>query len=105
MTLAVCRAADDRLPPTLLAFSAAKEQQVQQLATDLKLEVPPEISGFFKAAVHGDYPMVTNTLARLVPEYVASYKTNVAGLPAWIPFWQPITEVESAYEAFATGGK
>ena len=90
-------------PPPLLAFSAAKEQQVRALATNLHLTVSPEINGFFKSAARGDYTVVTNTIARLAVEYVASYK-NPAKLPAWCPFWQPMTEVESAYTAFATGG-
>ena len=107
MSLFVCRAADDRVsqyPSQLLKFSATKEQQVRMLATNLNISLPPEIRDFFDAARNGDCAMVTNTIERLGPKYVASYHNSGEKLPEWIPFWQPMTEVESAYEAFAAGG-
>jgi hypothetical protein len=103
----VCGAADDRVsqyPPQLFKFSAAKEQQVRMMATNLNIPVPPEIRDFFNAARNGGYAAVTNTIERLGPEVLALYKNPGGSLPAWIPFWQPLTEVESAYETFATGG-
>ena len=44
----VVRAADGPFPPQLIAFSQAKEQQVRQLAADLKIAEPPEIRDFFR---------------------------------------------------------
>lgn len=103
----VCRADDgqtSQYPPQLLKFSAAKEQQVRTLARDLNIKVPPEVSEFFKAAARGDFAAVTNTIIRLAPEYWASYKMPAGDQPAWIPLWQPMTEVQGAYIPFATGG-
>ena len=102
-----CQAADQQAsqyPQQLLTFSATKEQQVRGIAADLKITVPSEISRFFAAATHGDYTVITNTMAQLAPQYAAMFKNPSGSLPAWSPFWQPMTEVESAYEAFATGG-
>ena len=92
-----------RFPPQLLTFSAAKEQQVRQLAKDLNLAVPQVVSDFFKSAEQGDCAAVTNTIEQLGPQFLASFK-DTNHVPSWIPFWQPMTEVESAYEAFAAGG-
>ncbi len=101
VTLPVAEAG--QFPQQLMKFSTAKEQQVRQLAKDLDLTIPQVVSNFFTAAEHGDCAFVTNTIERLVPQYRASYKST-NDLPLWIPFWQPMTEVESAYEAFAIGG-
>jgi hypothetical protein len=103
----VCWAEDEqnsRYPTQLLRFTAAKEEQVRNLAKDLNIKVPTEISEFFKAAARRDYTVVTNTIARLAPEYVASYKKPSRDAPAWVPLWQPMTEVEGAFTAFAEGG-
>jgi len=102
-----CRADDEQTsqyPPQLLKFSAAKEQQVRNIARDLNIKVPPEVSEFFKAAARGDFVAVTNTIFRLAPEYHASYKMPTGDQPAWVPLWQPMTEVQGAYIPFATGG-
>jgi len=101
----VLRAAEaDRFPKQLLAFSAAKEQQVRQLAKDLDLKLPPEIIDYFKSATQGDYESVSNAFARLVPEYANAYRNPPGSRPEWTPFFQPMNEVESAYELFAVGG-
>jgi hypothetical protein len=89
----------------LFKFSAAKEAQVRLMARTLDVPVPSEVRDFFDVAGKGDGPAVTNTIGRLAPEYVASYQKPPGKQPAWVPFWQPMTEVESAYEAFATGGE
>jgi hypothetical protein len=81
------RAADDRVSqyaPKLLKFSAAKEQQVRMMATNLNISVPTEIRDFFNAAQNGDYAVVTNTIERLGPVYVASYHNPGGKLPEWI---------------------
>ncbi len=92
-----------QFPPQLLAFSAAKERQAQQLAKDLNVGLPPVVSDFFKSAKQGDCAAVTNAIEQLGPQFLASFK-DTNHVPSWIPFWQPMTEVESAYEAFAVGG-
>ncbi len=43
------------LPPVVLAFCAAKEQQVKQLAAKLKAEVLPTALNYFEAAKKGDF--------------------------------------------------
>jgi hypothetical protein len=99
----VCRAADDRFPPQLLNFSAAKQQQAHHLAADLKLEVSPDIWDFFKAADQGDWLGVTNAFARLKwrsIQYQGSYNDPTVSSPVW----QTLIEVQTAYEAFAAGG-
>ena len=92
-----------QFPPQLRTFSAAKEQQVRQLAKDLKVGLPQVVSDFFKSAEQGDCAAVTKTIEQLGPQFLASFK-DTNHVPSWIPFWQPMTEVESAYEAFAAGG-
>lgn len=91
-------------PTQLFAFSASKEQQVRTLAKDLGIKVPPEIDDFFKSASRGDYTGVTNIIARLASELWGPRGHSAGEQPAWVPLWQPMTEVESAYTAFATGG-
>ena len=92
-----------QFPPQLLTFSAVKEQQVRQMARELHLPVPTVVSNFFKSATGRDYAAVTNTIEQLGPQFLASFK-DTNNVPSWLPFWQPMTEVESAYEAFANGG-
>ena len=104
----VCQAADDKanqFPPQLFEFSVAKEQQVRTMASDLDVPITSEIRDFFAAARIGDYTVLSNIVAKLAPEYEASYRSPKEKLPAWIPFWPPMTEVESAYESFARGGR
>ena len=43
------------LPPVVLAFCAAKEQQVKRLAAKLKVEVLPTATNYFDAARKGDW--------------------------------------------------
>jgi hypothetical protein len=107
MAMSICHAADGQAgqyPQQLLTFSADKELQVRALATNLNIALPLEVSAFFKAATHGDYVTVSNTIDRLGPEFLTALKNPSGNPPTWLPFWQPMTEVESAYEAFAAGG-
>jgi hypothetical protein len=91
-------------PPQLLEFTAAKRQQVHELAKDLNIRVPREVTDFFEAAARGDCATVTNSIARLGPEYSSAYSKAAADQPAWVPFWQPMLEVEGALTAFASCG-
>jgi hypothetical protein len=91
-------------PPELAAFSAAKEQQESQLARELHVPLPAEVKDFFKAAHQGDLLTLSNTVDRLGAQLFAGYNSFTNGQPAWLPFWQPMTEVETAYEIFAQGG-
>jgi hypothetical protein len=88
-------------PPQLAVFSATKEQQESQLAKDLRVPLPAEVNDFFNAAHRGDYLALSNLVNRLGIQLFGGF-TN--GSPAWLPFWQPMTEVESAYETFTIGG-
>ena len=57
------------LPPIVLAFCAAKEQQVKQLAAKLKAEVLPTALDYFEAAKKGDW-MQAFDLNREVREFL-----------------------------------
>jgi hypothetical protein len=91
-------------PPQLAAFSAAKEQQERQLARDLHVPLPPEVTNFFRLAHQGDVLALSNFVDRLGTQLFAGYNSFTNGFPSWFPFWQPMTEVESAYEIFMQGG-
>lgn len=91
-------------PPQLAAFSALKEQQESQLAKELQVPLPAEVKDFFNSAHRGDYVALSNIVERLGAQLFAAHRRLTNVQPAWEPFWQPMTEVESAYEAFALGG-
>ena len=91
-------------PPQLAAFTDAKEQQEQRLARELHVPLPPEVKDFFKSAHAEDYLTLSNMVARCGAQLFAGYSSFTNGEPAWLPFWQPMTEVDSAYEIFALGG-
>jgi hypothetical protein len=100
----VCRAADgtNRFPPQLLAFSAAKEQQAHQLAAEFNIQASPEIWAYFKSAEQGDWPEMTNAYERLKmrsSQYEGSWNDPAVSSPVW----QTLIEVQTAYEAFASG--
>jgi hypothetical protein len=105
LAASVGRAADEtgRFPAQLLTFSAAKEQQAQQLATNGAIPLSPEIQAYFNCARHGDWPGVSNAYAQL--ELRSGRHKGVPGDPAVSsPLWQTIIEVQTAYESFASGG-
>src|SRR5262245_31745114 len=91
-------------PSQITAFTAAKEQQELQLARELRVPLPVEVKDFFKAAHQGDYLAMSNIVDRLGAQLFAGYSSFTNGEPAWLPFWQPMTEVESGYEPFAQNG-
>jgi tetratricopeptide (TPR) repeat protein len=91
------------IPPQLLKFSAAKEQQARQLAADFKVQVSPEIWAYFKYATQGDWLGVTNTYARLKLR-AGQYEGSVNDPAVSSPVWQTLIEVQTAFEAFARGG-
>ena len=91
-------------PSQLVVFSNAKEKQERQLARELHVPLPAEVNDFFKSAHQGDYLVLSNTVDRLGRQLFAGYASFTNGQPAWLPFWQPMTEVETAYEIFAQGG-
>ena len=91
------------IPPQLLKFSAAKEQQARQLAADFKVQVSPEIWAYFKYATQGDWLGVTNTYARLKLRS-GQYEGSVNDPAVSSPVWQTLIEVQTAYDAFTRGG-
>jgi hypothetical protein len=91
-------------PPQLAAFRDAKEAQEQRLARELHMRVPTEVNDFFKMAHQSDLLAISNMVDRLGAQLSAGYNSFTNGPPAWLPFWQPMTEVETAYEIFAQGG-
>lgn len=91
-------------PPQLAAFCAAKEKQETQLAKELHVPLPAEVKDFFNSAHQGDYLALSNIVDRLGAQLFAGYNSFTNGQPAWLPFWQPMTEVETAYETFALSG-
>ena len=91
-------------PAQLRTFARAKERQERQLAAQLQERLPAEVASFFQSARRGDYPAMADTVARLGAQIAAGYEHFTNGLPAWLPFWQPMTEVETGYELFVQGG-
>lgn len=90
-------------PAQLLVFSATKEQQAQQLATKLDLKLSPEILSYFKSARQGDWLGVSNSYVQLKQR--SGQHQGMPGDPAVSsPLWQTVLDVQTAYEAFATGG-
>jgi hypothetical protein len=96
-------AADERFLPQLLAFSAAKEQQAHQLATELNLKMAPEVWRFFQAADQGDLLTVTNIFWQLRSR-AGQYEGSTNDVTVASPVWQPVLEVELALNLFALGG-
>ncbi len=92
-----------QMPPQLLTFSAAKERQARQLAADFKVQVSPEIWAYFKFAIQGDVQSLTNAFERL-RRRAGQYEGSVNDPAVSSPVWQTLIEVQTAYEAFATGG-
>jgi hypothetical protein len=91
-------------PSQLAAFRDAKDAQEQKLASELHVPLPPEVSNFFKLAHQGDVLAISNLVDHLGAQLFAGYSSFTNGQPAWLAFWQPMTEVETAYEIFAQGG-
>jgi len=104
LALPAAAAESDKLPSRLLDFSAAKQQQELQLSRELHVALPSEVTNFFQLARQGDYPAMSNIVASCGAQLYAGYSSFTNGKPAWLPFWQPMTEVESAYAAFTQGG-
>jgi hypothetical protein len=96
--------AQNSYPPQLAAFTAAKEQQELQIARERHLPMPPEVKDFFKSAHQEDYLAMSNLVNRLGTQLSGGYDRFTNGRPAWLPFWQPMTEVEAGYEPFAYSG-
>jgi hypothetical protein len=92
-------------PPQLAAFRDAKEAQEQQLARELHVRVPAEVNDFFKLAHREDFVAFSNMVYRLWPQLYPGSSGFTNGQPVWMPFWQPVTEVETAYEIFTLGGR
>ncbi len=91
-------------PPQLATFTAAKEKQEEQLVRVLHVPLPTEVKDFFKSAHQENYPAMSNAVARLGAQLFAGYDSFTNRLPVWLPFWQPMTEVETAYEIFTQSG-
>ena len=72
------------LPPMVLAFCAAKEQQVKQLAAKLKVEVLSQALDYFEAAKKGVELTPQSDLAWLVLGWanyrVGEHKASIAAL-------------------------
>jgi hypothetical protein len=94
----------NNLPPRLLDFSTAKEQQELQFARELHMPLPAEVANFFQSASQGDYPAMSNIVASCGAQLYAGAEASTNVPPAWLPFWQPMTEVESAFAAFTQSG-
>ena len=102
-SLTALPAVDNRFPPQLLAFSAAKEQQAHQLATNLNLQVSQNIWDYFAAAKQGNWLAVTNQYA-VLRWRSSQYEGSLNDPSVSTPIWQTLIEVQTAYEAFAAGG-
>jgi len=72
-------ASTNRFPPEVLAFCASKEQQVRRVAGDI--EIPTEVTDFFRAARKGDWKEVDELLGlvRGLPSFDGSEKEKALG--------------------------
>ena len=93
-----------RFPAQLLAFSAAREREARQLAADFSIQAAPEIWAYFKCAIEGDFQEMTNVYERLRLR-AGQYEGSANDPTVSSLVWQTIIEVQTAYNAFASGGR
>ena len=97
LTLALSAPAAPDFAQTVRDFSANRYQLLQDLAARLNLPLPPEAEAFFQAALAGDWPAVSNQLARMQAQEPCQ-----ARQPALMnELWAPIHETWGLYEVWA----
>ena len=83
----------------LQVFAQAKEKQSRELAAKAGEKISPAFKRFFDAATGGDWRTVTNRyeyLKRHHPQY--SSGTNTVDSSLRVAYWQPVLELNLAYD-------
>lgn len=89
-----------KLDPRVSKFFATKERHARALTRELRLDVSPDIWGYFDAGKRGDWSKVKSLwrdLARRSGQYSGGHMDETVQTVAW----QPVLEAELAYEQFA----
>ncbi len=83
----------------LEAFARAKEKQSQELAAKAGGKISPEFQRFFAAAIKGDWRTVTNRYAYYKQHHGQySQGTNAVDESLRTAYWQPVLELDLAYD-------
>jgi len=83
----------------LQSFARAKEKQSQELAAKAGEKITPEFQRFFAAAIQGDWRTVTNRYVYYKqhhPQY--QHGTSASNENLRTAFWQPVLEIDLAYD-------
>jgi biopolymer transport protein ExbD len=83
----------------LESFSQAKEKQSQELAAKAGEQISPWFQGFFDAAIKGDWQTVTN-LYMFCKQHHPQYDTGTNAVDESLrtTYWQPVLEIDLAYD-------
>jgi beta-lactamase regulating signal transducer with metallopeptidase domain len=82
----------------LQTFAQAKEKQSRELAAKAGEQISPEFRRFFDAAIKGDWRTVTNRFAYYLQHHPPYTKgTNGTEVPLRTAYWQPVLELDLAY--------
>jgi beta-lactamase regulating signal transducer with metallopeptidase domain/biopolymer transport protein ExbD len=83
----------------LESFAQAKLRQSQELAAKAGEQISPRFQGFFNAAIKGDWQTVTN-LYMFCKQHHPQYSngTNVVDESLRTAYWQPVLEIDLAYD-------
>jgi tetratricopeptide (TPR) repeat protein len=91
------------LDPRLRTFIKSKEGQARSLAKELRIEVPEDCWKAFELYRDGDWLKASNHFSRLRQRHL---QHEGGQKQEWLasPIWQPLAEVDMAYDQFAAGG-
>jgi beta-lactamase regulating signal transducer with metallopeptidase domain len=83
----------------LESFARAKEKQSRELAAKNDEQISPRFQDFFDAAIKGDWQAVTN-LCVYCRQHHAQYDraTNAMDKSLCTAYWQPVLEIDLAYD-------
>ena len=81
------------------SFAQAKEKQSKELAAQAKEQISPRFQSFFDAAIKGDWQAVTN-LYVFCKQHHPQYErgTNAVDPSLRTAYWQPVLEIDLAYD-------
>ncbi len=99
---AASRKPNQKLPPEVTSFAAAKEQQAKELAQKLNVKVSPDVWAFFTAAKKGDAAKVASLWEKL-RKRAGQYEGSWADPTCATPVWSTVLETELAAEQFSLG--
>jgi biopolymer transport protein ExbD len=80
-------------------FAQAKENQSRELAAKAGEQITPRFQGFFDAAIKGDWQTVTN-LYMFCKQHHPQYDTGTNAVDESLrtTYWQPVLEIDLAYD-------